>query len=681
MILWADIETASPVPISSGTWAYAEKARVLMFAWAIDDGPVRCWDMTAPGPMPASLTAALADEACTVVFHNGAMFDLVLLEHAAGIHVPLERLHDTMVQALSHSLPAGLAALCDVLKVPVDKAKDKAGRQLIRLFCSPRPDGSWATRETHPAEWARFLEYARLDVEAMRECYRRMPTWNLNAREREVFLLDQRINRRGIAVDVELARTAVAAVDAEQARLHERTRELTLAMVDTATQRDAMLAHILAEYGVALPDLQAATLERRIADPDLPAGLRELLAVRLAASTTSTAKYKALLKSVSSDGRLRGTKQFRGAGRTGRWSGRIVQPDNLPRQTLPQATIEADIKAFKAGVADVACDDVMASASNAIRGAIVAPRGMKLVIADLANIEGRVLAWIAGERWKLQAFGDYDAGTGHDLYKLAYARSFAIAPEDVTKEQRAVGKVMELGLGYQGSVGAFITFAAVYGINLEDLADRALPSIAADVLVEARGGWDWARKSKRTYGLSERAYIACDAIKRLWRAAHPGVVGMWSALEQAAVRATLNEGVTCKAGPLAARRDGNWLRVRLPSGNYLCYPSPRVDDSGQVSFVGTDQYTKKWDRLKTYGGRLVENACQSIARDVLAAWLLRAEVGGFTPVMHVHDEIVAEVPDTDEYSVEGLIALLPDDEWMRGLPLAAEGFESMRYRK
>ncbi|HBI8282959.1 TPA: DNA polymerase, partial [Escherichia coli] len=211
--------------------------------------------------------------------------------------------------------------------------------------------------------------------------------------------------------------------------------------VQAATQRDALIKHIVESYGVELPDMQRSTLERRIADPDLPSAVKELLAIRLQASTTSTSKYKALMKGVSHDGRLRGTLQFCGASRTGRWAGRLFQPQNLPRPSLKQEQIDEGIEALKAGCADLLFDNIMELTSSALRGCIIAPTGKKLVVSDLSNIEGRMLAWLAGEEWKLNAFREYDAGTGPDLYKLAYAKAFDIAPDDVDKHMRQIGKV------------------------------------------------------------------------------------------------------------------------------------------------------------------------------------------------------------------------------------------------
>lgn len=683
--LWLDLETYSEVPPAQGTHAYAVRAEILLFAWAIDNGPVHVWDSTATS-RPAELAGALSGPEVLVCAHN-SHFDRTVLRHVMPHLCPeLPRWRDTMVKALAHSLPGSLGDLCDILKVPTGKAKDKAGRQLIQLFCKPRPATSKvrrATRETHPAEWAKFVEYVGLDVEAMREVDKKLPAWNYQGTELALWHLDQAINDRGVLMDVELARVAIRAVERAQKVLAARTSDITLGVVQAATQRDALLRHLVAAYGVELPDMQQSTLERRIADPDLPAELRELLAIRLQASTTSTSKYKTLAKGVSSDGRLRGTLQFNGASRTGRWAGRLFQPQNLPRPVLKQDKIDLGIEALKADCEDLLFGNVMELTSSAIRGCIIAPRGKKLVVADLANIEGRVLTWLAGEEWKLRAFRDYDAGTGHDLYVLAYAKSFGSKPEAVSRDDRQKGKVQELALGYEGGVGAFLTFAAVYGIDLEAMGEQAIGSIPQPILNEANSALAWTKLNKRpTFGLSDRAWLVCDSFKRSWRYAHPAIVSFWKDLDEAARMAVLRPGVAYDCRMLKLRRDGAWLRIRLPSGRFLCYPSPQVDEAGKLSYLGINQYSRKWSRIKTYGGKLAENVTQAASRDVLAANMPGIESAGYQIVLTVHDEIISEVPDSPDFNADHLAGLMATHPpWADGLPLAAAGFEAHRYRK
>ena len=685
MILFLDLETYSDVPLTGGVHRYVEGSEVLLTACARDDEDVVVYE-----GLPA-VVARYLKEADEIVIHN-SHFDRTVLRHH-GISIPLPKLHDTMARALAHSLPGGLGALCDVLKIPVDKAKDKEGRQWIQLFCKPRPKNSElrrATKHTHPEQWAKFVDYAGLDIEAMREAYKRLPSWNYRGEEHRLWQLDQRINDRGFAIDLEFAQAAISAVTAEKDRLAERVQQMTDGEVQAATQRDAMLKHLLEQYGVTLPDMQKGTLERRLADPELPDAVRELIAIRLEASTTSTAKYKALLAATSLDGRLRGGLQFCGAARTGRWSGRLFQPQNLPRPSHSYAEVEESIEAFKAGTADLLFPDVIARASSCIRSAIIAPEGKKLIAADLSNIEGRMLAWLADEEWKIKAFAEFDAGIGHDLYKLAYARSFGIAPEAVTKDQRQLGKVQELALGYQGAVGAFLSMAQLYGMDLpEDEVIRLVKS---------------------------------------WRRANSKIRDFWYWLGDAAISATQKPGVVHHCGRLILRRDGAWLRIQLPSGRFLCYPQPRVEmvrepcrecdgdgyvlphdatptaflpeddpaavrctacggsgwgrDKQQLTYAGVNQYTRKWERLRTYGGKLAENVTQAASRDVLAFGMTAAEAAGYEVVLSVHDELITETPDDPAFSPEGLSEILATNPpWAAGLPLAAAGFEGGRYRK
>lgn len=702
-ILWYDSETYSETPIKSGTYRYAQDAEIMIVTYAIDDGPVRTLDFTDPATRLAGddeeLIESLLDPDVVVVAHN-SMFDRAVLAASSLPCPPIERWRDTMVQALAHALPGALDTLCDVLGVPMDKAKHKAGKDLIKLFCQPRPKNSKlrrATRETHPAEWQRFLDYAGADIEAMREVYRRLPQWNYGDRtdygrlEIARWHLDQRINDRGFQVDLDLAEKAIALIDEEQERLADQTYTATSGDVARATQRDALLEHLLSEYGVVLPDLRASTLERRIEDPDLPPALRELLSLRLMTSTTSTSKYKALT-TAQTGGRLRGTLQYNGASRTGRWAGRKFQPQNLPsRGLLPLPKIREGIEAIKGGyvrlIGEETFGNVMLLTASTIRGCITAPEGKRLCIADLSNIEGRILAWEAGEEWKLQAFRDYDAGIGHDQYVMAYAKSFGVDPSSVTKKQRAAGKVQELALGFEGGVGAFVTFAAGYGIDLEQMARDAWEQLPADLVAEAQDFYDWlvVKKGASDFGLSREAYVTCDVFKRAWRYGHAKVVELWAGLMDIAVSAVENPGGVFEFGDFRAKRTGTWLRLLTPSGRSLCYPSPQVEYRGNkpvLSYMGVNQYSRKWCRLSTHGGKLAENATQLLACEVLKANMPRIESAGYELVLSVHDELIAEAPDTDAFTgdaLAGLMSTVPG--WAEGLPLAAAGFHDYRYRK
>lgn len=708
--LWFDCETYSECDLKAhGTHRYAEhqSTEITVAQWAIDDGEPVVADMTLPENQHGApeLGALLRDPRITVVAHN-SVFDRTLIRHCWGIDVPIERWRDTMVKAYAHGLPGSLGKVGEVLGLPLDQQKDRRGAQLIQLFCKPRPKGHTirrATRETHPAEWAEFLEYSRQDIVAMREIDRRLPSWNYRAGHSEFALwhLDQRINDRGFAVDTDLAEAAIRAVGQEQARLRMAVQEATLGEVSGPSKRDDLLRFILEAYGVELPDFKADTLRRRLEDPELPDGVKLLISLRLEATKTSTAKYKALVNAVSPDGRLRNTSQFAGAQRTARWAHRLFQPGNMPRPNMQlvadamgvsvkdlsdEGTLiwqEAAIATIKSGTVAHYFDDVMGVTSNLIRGCIVAPPGRKLCVADLSNIEGRGLAELAGEEWKLRAFAAFDAGTGADLYKLAYARSFNVEPATATGQKRQIGKVMELGLGYEGGVAAFLTFAAVYQMDLAELADAVHSTAPKDVLAKAYGMWEWAERKRRTLGLERNVYVACEALKAMWRTAHPATTQLWADAAEAVRSAIANPGVTFDIGPrLKAQRDGAWLRVRLPSGRYLCYLQPQVADDGQISYMGVNQYTRQWCRIKTYGGKLIENATQAWARDVLAHNMPAIDAAGYEILVTIHDELLTETPNTDNYSADALAAMMSRrPPWAPTVPLAAAGFETDRYRK
>lgn len=683
--LWCDIETFSTVDLKTcGSHRYAEEVEIMLFVCAFDNGPAQVIDLTDPmEPTSVGWIKHHMLKADTVVIHN-SHFDRTMIRHAWGYDIPVGRIEDTMVMALAHGLPGGLDKLSEIFKLEEDKAKSKRGRELINLFCKPRPKNQKlrrATRETHPKEWEEFKEYARLDVEAMREVHKKLPRWNWTKAEQELWALDQRINDRGFAVDAELAERAVAAIDAAQSDLSRRASEATEGVVESATQRDTLLKYILEYYGVTLPDMQASTLERRLEDPELPQEVKDLIGIRLQATKSSTSKYKKLLNIVSSDRRMRACLQFRGAQRTGRFAGRFFQPQNLPRPNMEQEDIDAGIEAIKAGIADLLYDNVMSLTSNCIRGCIIAPPGRKLVASDLSNIEGRGGAWLAGEEWKLQAFREFDKGIGADLYKLAYAKAFQIDPKDVEKHQRQIGKVMELMLQYEGGVGAFITGAASYNIDLDAMAAIAWSTIPPMILKEALGAWEWAVKQRRTFGLDKLTYAVCDALKRMWRLAHPAISSYWKELDMAARRAILNPGERVPCRKVAFERRGNWLLMILPSGRALCYASPRIIDN-KVTYMGVNQYTRQWSRIYMYGGKWLENATQAMSADVMTGNMPAIEAAGYDIILTVHDEVINEADDTPEFNDEHLSELLATTPWWApDLPLAAGGFEAYRYRK
>lgn len=685
---WCDVETRSPVPVRHGTGRYAREAEIIVFQWAVDDGPVEVIDCTLPDWQVrvenALLEAELADECWA---HN-AEFEWTILDLAKNVQlfrkIPLEKWRCTAALNRMHGLPGGLDKLSEIYKLPEDEAKDKEGRALIQLFCIPKADGSYNDRCSHPRQWAQFLAYADRDVIAMRAIWRLTPQWNATPRMWAVWHLDQRMNRRGVGVDLKLCDGAVKATTRAKRRLAARTEDMTLGIVEATTQRDRLLRY-MADYGVDLPDLTADTVERRLNDETLPEHIKELLRIRQQASKASTAKYQRVLNQ-HVEGRLCNLLVFCGASRTGRWAGRTIQPQNLPRPKHKQAVIDAAIRMFQLDEVDLFDpDDVLGLASSALRGMFVAGEGRKFVVADLANIEGRFMAWIAGETWKLEAFRAYDAKKGPDLYKVAYARPFRVTPESIGDEdpRRQIGKVMELSLQYYGGVGAFCSMAETYGLDLDELAALAWPTIPEEWKEKAAEQYVKAQKRRRTYGLSERVWLVCEALVLMWRDAHPAIVKFWYDLERAVKQAIRVPGKAITVQKVSIDRRGNWLRIRLPSGRYLSYPAPRLDleDEG-ASFVGVNPYTKQWGRISTYSGKLAENIVQAGSADILMDGLLAADSEGYNPVLSVHDEDLCEPPDDPRFTAGGLSALMTGSSpWAAGLPLAAKGWEGPRYRK
>lgn len=720
--LYCDLETFSAKDIRAGSHAYAAdpSAEILLWGYAIDDAPAKVWDVTA-GPMPEELRAALDEVARKErrhVWQNGVMFDRVFLSYVMPeIELPMETLDDTMVMAYQAGLPGSLKELCEVFHLSKDKAKDADGSRLIQIFCKPLPS-TWklnrATSKTHPEEWAKFVNYCRLDIESMREVYKKLPAFNRTAKERELQVLDATINMRGIGVDVEFAEAAIATAERAKKDIDKQVFKLTDGRVVTAGQRDALIQFFFDKYGWQLKDMRKSELEKRMEDPDIPDEMKELIGLRLMGTKTSVQKYKRVVQGAV-DGRLRGCMQFRGASRTGRISGRTFQPQNLPRPLIKsQAEIEQIIEYTKLGILEVCYDDVSVPLSSAIRSVIVPAAGNRLCVADFSNVEGRVLAWLAGEEWKLEAFREFDTlqtkdggwalpyrdgwfqewavnekgdfiHKGHDLYKLTYARTFGIKPEEVTKDQRQMGKVLELALGYQGGPGAFATFAMNFGMDLDELAKTTEATIEESYWIESMGMLKWAKEKKLIRGMSQKAWVACNAIKSAWRKANSEIESFWYALAKACQSAIKAKGVAFSAGRIVCKVSGNYLLMRLPSGRYLVYPAPRLPEEGEMcdfSFMGVNQYTKKWERIPTYSGRLVENSVQGAACDLLLEAGPRLEAAGYHIVMSVHDEYITEIKDDNTRNhreMEKIMSDLPD--WADGLPLVAAGFEAARYRK
>lgn len=727
--LFLDTETFSACDLKKcGSYAYAEhpSTEIMITTFAIDDGPVMEWDATADPRMPRVLRRALR-EVCKsntksrIVMQNGLLFDRLLMRHCWGIEIPVKNIIDTMICAYRLSLPGSLDALCRVLEISEDLAKDKAGKALIQRFCKPTPKNYKIrryTRETHPEEWRRFLKYARSDISSMREVFYALPTWGDTEKENEILAIDQAINDRGFYVDTVLAECAIAAVKQHKLDLQ---REAMAKYGGSLTGKDFL--PILRDLAPAfdIPNAQKATLGDLLDDEDLPDAARALIEMRLGAASTASTKYDPLLRGLSRDGRRRGCLQYGGAKRTLRWAGKGFQPQNLARGHYEGEDLDYGIRCLKRNRITKAFDIAKLTATT-VRGCIIAAPGCKLVVADYSNVEGRGLAWISGEEATLNVFR---AGT--DLYKTLASTIFCVAYGDVSKDQRQIAKAMILGLGYGGGVAAFLTFAKNLGLDLDRLAHDLAGTFPDHIWKAARRGWEFARiqeKNKRapkgkkaerpSYDLPKKVWLTCDALKRMYREANPNIVNFWAELEAAALSAIRNPGRSFWAGA-RVRENGDkavkftrtvkgtgstytpgwWLKVELPSGRILSYPGIGLsvekeedEDTGEIrtrtriKYQGENQTTRQWGYQYTYGGKLAENIVQALCRDLLAWSMPGVEAAGYKIILSVHDELLTEVPDTPEYTVkelERLMCVLP--AWAKDFPLSAEGWEGKRYKK
>lgn len=679
-LLYLDFETFSFEPISRGLDVYFRAAEFLMAQWAVGPGRVKVHDFFDDPLFPAELYDLLLDPNVLIVAHN-AQFERYAIKYLLGLDLPPERFFCTMACAAAHSLPLGLGMLSMVLKV----TEKIDGKNHIHLFCKPQRGKvkRW-TKWNSPKEWEEFKVYAEGDVLTGREVYNALPKRNFTGEHRRLWFVDQYVNERGFHVDRELAEAAVELLDADKARLDGRTQEITKGELKSANQRDKLLLLLIRDYGIILESMQAEQLNEALDDDRLPEPVKELIRVRIATAMASTSKFKKLLICAGPDDRLRNTLQYAGASRTGRWSGRIFQPQNLRRPTMKQSDIDAVTEHFRQRDVDMITmyADLREGASNMMRGLIVAAPGKKLVVSDWSGIESRVLAWLAGEQWVLDvsAAADKDKKAG-DLYEHTVARAYGLELPAVTSYLRQQGKGMVLSLGYEGGVKAFLSIAAAYGLDLEELGAKGPDILPVEHLDRAADVYQWALKKDKTFGLSEPVYIACEAIKLAYREANANIAAVWRAYRDAAILCIENPGEAVIAGRCRFQRRGNWLTIMLPSGRELWYPSPKVSPRGELSYMGSAN--KQWVRIKTYGGKLAENITQAVSNDILRTALLAVHDDGFTPVLHVHDELVCEEDESDSYHTLARLDAHMRRElpWSKGLPLHTAGWEGKRYKK
>lgn len=644
-----DIETFSSVSLKdAGVYKYAasEDFEIQLLSYWFDGGEAKCVSLATGDTLPKTLVAALRNPMVEKHAHN-ALFERTCLK-AAGFDVgEVDAWHCTMAKAAYCGLPLGLDQLSKVLDLG-DKAKMDGGKALIRYFavpCKPTKANGGRTQnlpQHNPQKWEEYKQYNLQDVIAERAVADKLAHIEMPAMERKIYILDQKINDRGIEVDLDFARAAIQIDTRNQEVVQDRIIEITgLENPRSTTQlRKWLGARLHKEVTTiakdAIPDLMEAGSD----------AVKEVLTLRQKSAKTSIKKYEAMLHSAGSDNRSRGLFQYYGANRTGRWAGRLIQMQNLPQNHIKD--LEYAREAYKTGDYDLISllyEDVSEMLSQLIRTAFVAKEGHSFAVADFSAIEARVLAWLAGEEWRLEVF------RGHGrIYEASASMMFGVPVEEIGKgsDLRQKGKVAELALGYQGSIGALKTMGA------EEM------------------------------GLSEEEM---GHIVRTWRAKSPNIVRLWKSVEAAVLKVVENSGsITLnryKGLRVASNREV--LTIQLPSGRKLFYQKPRltINKFGMQSVKYQGVKEGRWQWIGSYGGKFVENITQAVARDLLAHAMLIMDNHDLPIVMHVHDEAVAEVPaDKARESLELMCDIMGEGpDWSIGLPLGAEGFVTPFYKK
>ena len=672
--LHVDIETFSDVDITkAGLYKYVQSPAfdILLIAWALDDGPVAVIDLAEPdGFTEGGLREFLRwlyDRDTALLAYNAAFEHYCINEWIRRNRERLRPLTDYPVNAIpagdwrcvmAHSMycgyPAGLAAVGDAMGLPQDKKKLSIGSALIQLFCVPHaPDlmhpEPWRMQpKDDPAKWLLFKGYCLQDVETEREIENRLAAWPMPLREERLWRLTTEGNARGVMMDMELVRSAIAIGEEVQAGMMAEAREITrLDNPNSAPQ----LQKWLRGRGIETEDLTKATVADLLAG-DLPEDVRRVLELRQRMAKTSTKKYDAIAEAACEDGRVRGLMMYYGASRSGRWAGRIVQPQNLPQNHLENLDYARRLaKAGDAELLALSYGSVPDALSQLIRTAFIPRPGCRFAIADYSAIEARVVAWLAGEQWVLDAFRD-----GKDIYCATASAMFGVPVEKhgANAHLRQRGKVAVLALGYGGGESALEAMGALkMGIPQEDL----------------------------------------EEIKKKWRSANPAICRLWDVVEAAAVKAVKTgewQAVTIEGGALVFRLEADdaagqrFLTVELPAGRKLFYADPVLKTGkwggAALSYMSLNQNTKKWGRTDTWGGKLVENITQAVARDCLAETLFRLHMLDLDPVFTVHDEVICEVED-DERLDDILAAMAAPIDWAPGLPLKGAGFCAGYYQK
>lgn len=655
-----DIETYSSVDIKkAGLYKYVESPdfEVLLFAYSFDGAPVQVIDLASGEELPWNVRNALLSNGFTKHAYNAA-FEWYCLSKYLGVtdkNAWLRQWSCSMIHALYTGFPASLAAAGQALGLPQDKQKDRAGKALIRLFCTPAKAtkaNGMRTRilpQHEPEKWELFKEYNKQDVVTEMEIDRRLSVYPLPASEQRLWELDMKINAFGVNIDKELMNGALSMAAETTDSLLEEARQISGISPKSVSQLKNWLE---SETDEEIENLNKESVKELLHKDVFPAEVHRMLQIRQEIGKTSCKKYDTMKTAICSDGRVRGLLQFYGANRTGRWAGRLVQVQNLPKNYLrPIDLARALVKHNKTAMLRFTFGSVPDTLSQLIRTTFIPSPGCKFLVADFSAIEARVISWLAKENWRQEVFA-----THGKIYEASASSMFGV-PIDLIKKGnpeytlRQKGKVAELALGYQGGTQALIKMGALKG----GLTEKELPDIV-----------------------------------RRWRAANPRIVDLWHKVENAAIDTIKTGRVNGVNGVLFSLTGDytsglSFLTITLPSGRQLFYCSPalRVNQFGKstVTHMGLNQASKKWGVQETYGGKLVENIVQAIARDCLAVSMQRLHFNGYQIVMHIHDEVVIDCPE-QYVDLDRACRIMGDPiDWAPGLLLRADGFITTYYKK
>lgn len=650
-VMGVDIETYSSVDLlKSGVYRYVEAPDfdILLIGYKFDDeDEVRQIDTTAdPRETWNEFLDALFDPDIIKTAFN-ANFERTCLAKWTGSAMPPDEWRCTMIKALTLGLPGSLASVGMALGLPEDKLKDPQGKALIQYFSKPcKPTRSNGQRcRNYPAhdpeKWALYRSYNRQDVVTEQEILKRLSIYKTTEDEQKLWSLDQDMNDHGVKLDRKLIRNIVDYDTRHREELQDEARQITGL---SNPNSPAQLKDWLETEGIHQTSLSKDTIATLLKG-DIPAEVRRVLEIRQALGKTSVSKYSTMLEAICDDDRLRGILQFYGANRSGRWAGRLVQTHNLARNTLPDLALARElVRDGDFDTLETLFGEPAFVFSELVRTAFIPSDGCRFVVSDFSAIEARVISWIAGEEWRLQTFRD-----GGDIYCATASQMYhvPVVKHGINGELRQKGKVAELACGYQGGVGAMKAMDR----------DGMIPEEELQGIVDA------------------------------WRAANPTIPKLWRTCELAAKTAIKeHRTVRIRHGIAFSYVNGN-LFVKLPGGRKLCYWGTRIrqdDMTGRESIVymGVNQTTKQWQETETYGGKLVENIVQATARDCLAVAMTRVAALGYKIVMHVHDEMIVDVPISDKDALTVINKCMADPiDWAPGLPLKGDGYETPFYMK